>query len=145
MYDKKTLFYLHGIDPNGFKLIINNATAIPDNFKNTFLAYFLQEGLNEIILSDTITTIGDSAFNDFYVGKLTLGSSVKIIGESAFNNNQIQTLSLPNGLTTISDYVSSSNNISNVTIPSSVISMSCMAFDDAVNITYQNTSFKCFN
>lgn len=70
---------------------------------------------------------------------------VLIIVASAFNNNQIQTLSLPNGLTTISDSAFSSNNISNVTIPSSVISMSCKAFDDAVNITYQNTSFKCFN
>jgi hypothetical protein len=81
----------------------------------------------------SVTTIGDFAFDNEALGLdglvgVTIPNSVTSIGESAFENNSLTTVTIPNAATNIGDYAFYSNSLTTVTIPNSVTSIGNDAF-----------------
>lgn len=79
----------------------------------------------EIIIPDIITIkgkqyrvtdIGERAFYDKGISKLTLPTTLESIGEYAFNYNKIAELDIPQSVRRIGSYAFSSNNIGSVTL-----------------------------
>lgn len=55
----------------------------------------------QVVIPDTVTSIGDSAFNASGVGAVNMPSNLKTIGSSAFYNNRIEVLNIPDSVTSI--------------------------------------------
>lgn len=67
----------------------------------------------EVVIPNTVTSIGSSAFWDSGIAKVTLPSGLKTIGNSAFMNNRITELNIPSSVTTIGNSTFNANRISN--------------------------------
>ena len=98
------------------------------------------EGVESVILSDTIEVIGDNAFEGFSnLKEIKIPSSVKEIGDSAFRNcSSLETINLPNKIENIGSYAfRGCVEIKVLTIPNSVISIGIDAFlgIDTINIS----------
>ena len=99
--------------------------------------------LEEIIVPDVVTSIGESAFDEVlsYYGhnlkKLTLSANLVSIGRDAFYGcANLTSLTLPNGLISIGEYAfASCTGLTNITIPASVTSIGEGAFDRCSGIT----------
>jgi hypothetical protein len=55
--------------------------------------------LSWVAIADSVTTIGDSAFEQTALSALTLGKSVTTIGASAFAFNLLTTVTIPDSVT----------------------------------------------
>ena len=55
----------------------------------------------QVVIPNTVTSIGSSAFNASGVGSVNLPDGLKTIGDSAFYNNKIATLNIPSSVTSI--------------------------------------------
>ncbi len=60
--------------------------------------------LHEIVLPNTLESIGNSAFYQSYIDKVTFPASLKTIGEKAFYNSMISEAILPDNMTSIGSY-----------------------------------------
>ncbi len=76
----------------------------------------------------TVIKIGDYAFKDKRLTKVTIPSTVQIIGIGAFEGNQITDLSLSEGLITIDNQAFKSNRLTNLDIPSTVRNLGAESF-----------------
>lgn len=106
--------------------IPQNAFSLGENIYNA--------KLNSIILPNSITSIGDSAFYKCInlKGVLTIPNLVISIGNSAFNRctNLSGTLVLPNSVTTLGEYAfSQCQSLTGLTLSESLASISRCAFD----------------
>ncbi len=55
----------------------------------------------QVVIPDTVTSIGSSAFNASGIGAVNLPNGLVSIGSSAFYNNRIKTLTIPSTVTSI--------------------------------------------
>jgi uncharacterized repeat protein (TIGR02543 family) len=76
----------------------------------------------------TVTSIGDSAFQDNSLGYVNLPDSVTSIGVSAFDSNGLWGANIPDSVTSIGDSAFFGNSLTMVTIPNSVTSIGDGAF-----------------
>ena len=80
-----------------------------------------------------VTSIGNNAFSPSSYGNLltsvTIPNSVTSIGNDAFNGNQLTSVTIPNSVTSIGSYAFYSNQLTGITIPSSVTSIGSSAFE----------------
>ena len=78
--------------------------------------------IKEVIIPDTVRTIGDSAFYSCRKTNITIPDSVTSIGDSAFSScRDLRSITIPNSVTSIGDSAFySCDNLSNITIPNSV-------------------------
>ena len=94
--------------------------------------------LVQVILPNTVTSIGKFAFSDCSnLSSISLPSSVTSIGNSAFTGcSNLSSISLPSGVTSIGDYAfSGCSSLANLTIPSSVAKIGDYAFSNCSGLT----------
>ena len=82
------------------------------------------------INGNTVTTIGESAFDYNQLTSVTIPNSVTTIGSYAFYHNQLTSVTIPNTVTTIGESAFRSNQLTSVTIPNSVTTIGGSAFND---------------
>ena len=68
----------------------------------------------EVVIPDTVTYIGSSAFNACGIGKINIPSNAVTIGGSAFYNNRIRELHIPNTVTSIGELAFNTNYVSDL-------------------------------
>ena len=164
VWDETTIDYVLGpaedYEGESLKIIINNATIIPDEcFSYFFNGYipleieinsnvtsigegaFYQSGLTSITLPNSVTTIGDYAFQNNSLTSIVLPNSVTTIGNSAFGDNSLTSITLPNSVTTIGDYAFQNNSLTSIVLPNSVTTIGNSAFGDnsLTSITLPNS------
>jgi len=79
-------------------------------------------------IPNSVTTIGDYAFDSNYLTSVTLPNSVTNIGEDAFSRSTLTSVTIPNSVTSIGSWAFYNNSLTNVTIPNSVTSIGYRAF-----------------
>ena len=77
----------------------------------------------------SVTSIGDGAFEYYYLTGVTIPNSVTTIRDYTFVENSITSVTIPNSVTTIGHEAFALNNLSSVTIPNSVTTIGGGAFN----------------
>ena len=118
------------------KVSINSDAIVSQDFdtSNTLRNIF-GEYVSEFILGEGVTKIGNNAF--YYSGyapttvtSVTVPESLTAIGDNAFNACEIASLSFGNNLKTIGSYAFQYCPLTSITIPNSVTSIGEKAFSD---------------
>jgi hypothetical protein len=112
-------------------IIPGSVTSIGDSAFNDC------DGITSITIPDSVTSIGNSAFNDCDgITSIIVPDSVTSIGESAFSNcNSMTSISLSSSVTTIENGVFAHCGITSITIPDSVTSIGDSAFMGCMSMT----------
>jgi len=90
-----------------------------------------------IIIPDSVTSIGDRAFQDSDLTSITIPNSVTSIGESAFKDcTSLASITLPNSVTSmgISLFVGCTS-LASITLPNSITSIGDFAFVGCTSLT----------
>ena len=104
--------------------------------KSVLLDY---NGIDEnVVIPDTVTVIGDSAFYDRTdITSVIIPDSVTVIDDSAFEGcTNLTSVTIPDSVTVIGDWAfKGCTNLTSVTISDSVASIGNRAFEDCSNLT----------
>ena len=99
---------------------------------------FKEANINDLILSEGLETIGDSAFYDTNLTDIILPSTVTSVGIGAFYRASSGYISLNEGLETVGDEAFYGCGASDLIIPSTVTSIGDRAFED---VGYETVKF----
>lgn len=141
-YDSNDKTVIIGFSDKGFnKLVSNKELVIPAQNTsgaaitaigaNAFRITKGNEGkaLNSVVFPDTITAIGDSAFeSNSIAGKLELPENLISLGQRAFMKNQITEVEIPRSIREINPGVFNTNNLKEVLIHNEIILIGGTAF-----------------
>ncbi len=111
----------------------NNCNAIIETATNTLIV-----GCQNTTISNTVTSIGSSAFSDCSsLTSVTIPNSVTSIGEDAFYNcSGLTSVTIPNSVTSIGEEVfMGCSSLTSLTIPNSVTSIGGRAFEGCSGLT----------
>ena len=98
----------------------------------------------ELIIPDSVTTIGDSAFRGCSsLTSVTISDSVTTIGDSAFSGcSSLTSVTIPDSVTTIGDSAFyNCSSLTSVTIPDSVTTIEYAIFGGCSNLTEFNGKY----
>ena len=113
-------------------VVEQGVTAVGNNAFRTddvFAGELFYDNLTEVVLADSVASVGDYAFYGCELQTVRLGAGLRTIGELAFFCNQgLKEIALPNALTTIGDHAFEITGLTGVTIPASVTSIGERAF-----------------
>ena len=107
--------------------------------KTIYNEAFKNSDITEVIIPDSVTKIGDSAFSMCYsLTNVTISNSVTTIGSHSFYNcNRLTSVTIPVSVTSIGDSAfRSCHRLTSVTIPDSVTSIGNSAFHDCDSELY---------
>ena len=131
---------------------------IPQNLKMVtitggnilYCAFYNCDSLTSVVIGDSVTSIGDQAFN--YCDSLTsveIGDSVTSIGSYAFSRcDSLTSIEIPDSVTSIGSYAFYyCDRLTSIVIPDSVMSIGKHAFSYCTNLTNivvseNNTAYK---
>jgi hypothetical protein len=102
--------------------IADSVTTIGDS------AFNGNSRLTSATLGNGVTTIGDSAFFQDALTSITIPPSVRTIGRTAFNYNQLTSVTLSEGLVSIGDNAFSQNALTSVELPMSLTTLGGSGF-----------------
>ena len=120
--------------------IPNSVTSIGDNAFNG-------SSLTSITIPNSVTSIGNWAFEDCSsLESVTIGNSVTSIGERAFEAcSSLTSITIPNSVTSIgSGAFQYCSSLSSITIPNSVTSIGSSAFNGCSSLTAPVYNAHCF-
>ena len=115
--------------PSSYSIDEQGHTVEGDDYVVTGIRYSVfkdKRGIGEIVLPDTIKTIGDEAFSGFW-GKINLPTSLESIGDRAFYHTSITTINLPN-VKSIGNEAFASSGLEEANVLSSLESIGDRAF-----------------
>lgn len=97
--------------------------------------YLNGELITNLVIPDTISKIGNYAFNYGEFDSVVIPEGVTTISDSAFNSSTLNTVSLPNSLTFIGKHAFSyCYSLNSIVIPKNVKTIDYMAFDGCYNL-----------
>lgn len=98
--------------------------------------------ITKLVLPDTLTSIGASAFSGNAIEHVDLPASLTLLDSGAFSNNNLKSIDIPSGIKTLTYSVFSQNtSLSHVTIPDTVTVIQASAFynDGLTSLTLPNS------
>ena len=101
----------------------DNSNAIIETSSNKLI-----QGSKNTVIPNSVTAIGDYAFNSLGITNITIPDSVTAIGNSAFFGNKLTSITIPNTVTSIGVDAFKCNKLTGITIPNSVTKISTGAF-----------------
>lgn len=101
----------------------DNSNAIIETSSNKLI-----QGSKNTVIPNSVTAIGDYAFDSLGITNITIPNSVTIIGNWAFQYNQLTNVKIPDTVTSIGDAAFKCNKLTGITIPNSVTKISTAAF-----------------
>jgi len=90
------------------------------NIKRIGIAAFSNNRIPQILIPDSVESIGVGAFRDNLLTKVTLGEGLTELGAYAFGSNQLYTIAIPENIKTIGVGAFMGNTIRQITIGSDV-------------------------
>ena len=126
-----------GVGPFGGCTALKNVTLEPGMTEIADGLFSGCPGIESIIIPNTVTKIGGSAFSNSGLRAVTIPDSVTIIGDSAFYNcKALTSVSLSDSLTEIeSGAFADCTSLTSVTIPDSVTEIGESAFSGCTNLS----------
>lgn len=101
-------------DAGHYTIVVSGTGEIPDynaGSATPWGSYGSESNpVEEIIIGDGITRIGNNAFASRYAEKLTLGSGVTRIGTRAFQYNNFESVTVPGHVTSVADFAFATNS-----------------------------------
>ena len=106
-----------GIWENKTSLTAKDLMGVTEISDYAFYSIPFNNSLTEIQIPNTITKIGDFAFQNTNLTKLTFekGSSLDSIGSGAFNNNNLNSIEIPNSVSLIGEFAFQNNQLIELT------------------------------
>lgn len=101
----------------------DNCNAIIETSSNTLI-----QGSKNTIIPNTVTTIGDFAFDCIQLTSINIPNSVTTIGSSAFLNAELTSINLPDSVTEIGSSAFAHNQLTNISLPNSVMKIAVLSF-----------------
>ena len=127
----------NAFDPNYVKSLTSIDLSKSQKLSTIGAYAFTGTRLTEIIIPDSVTNIGDYAFDDCSnLVNVKLSDNLTSIGNAAFRNTPIASIEIPDGVKTIgSDAFKRCKNLTKIVIPHSVISLGSAAFFECTSLT----------
>ncbi|GHV82250.1 hypothetical protein AGMMS49991_08080 [Spirochaetia bacterium] len=128
-----------GIADGVFRNTRVSELTLPVHLKSIGFEAFSRHSLNSIVIPDSVTAIGDLAFQGNYLlSRLELGSGLETIGAYAFKDNALTNVVIPPGVTRIGNGAFQGNEIIQIEIGDSV------AIEDERSMGNHGKSFQIF-
>ena len=123
--------------------VIPTLTAYNNDYKVSLLSYnsnnnyvvkplagdrYKGIGITSVIIPNTITSIGVSAFKGNKLTNVEIPSSISRIGDSAFADNKLTNVTIPSSVTLIAGFAFAYNKITSITFPDTLITLGCNVF-----------------
>ena len=134
---------------SNIKSMGNTIRLIPES---SVLHSMQKKGLTSVVIPNTITYIGDYAFQNNNLTSVTFGSSVTRIGMQAFQGNRLTSIIIPNSIIDIDSYAFQGNKLeyvlikegSNLTETTGIGGNAFSTYDYTKPLTIYNNSGKKF-
>ena len=101
----------------------DNSNALIETSSNKLI-----QGSKNTVIPNSVTAIGNYAFDSLGIANITIPNSVTIIGDWAFQYNQLTNVKIPDTVTSIGSGAFKCNKLTGITIPNSVTEISTAAF-----------------
>ena len=93
--------------------------------------------ISEVIIPDSVTSIGSYAFAYSSIRNVTIGNSVTYIGDAAFESTYLREVVIPNSVTVIENWVfRSCTSLTNVTMGENVKTIGQWVFIDCYSLNF---------
>jgi hypothetical protein len=116
--------------------------------KNGSTLFRWPTGKTPVIIPNSVTVIGNSAFKRCELTNITIPDSVTVIGDNAFWGNQLTSVIIPDNVTAIGRKAFFWNQLTSVTIPNGVTSIEELTFgwNKLTNVTIgDSVTDICYN
>lgn len=99
--------------------------------------FYYREYVKTVEISNTVTSIGNSAFHDLStLTSVTIPSSIRFIGEDAFSYcSALTSITIPNSVTSIGERAFEGSGLISVTIPNSITYIKGGVFSRCTSLT----------